>query len=101
MASGLLGTEHPCVVGLPPHLPAAGRLWDEADVVVAVGTDFDGMMSQNWAMPSPPQLIAINVDRADATKNYAAEVPILADAAEATAGLGERVPPRNGLEQLR
>lgn len=101
MARGLLGTEHPCAVGLPPHLPAAGRLWDEADVVVAIGTDFDGMMTQNWAMPRPPQLIAINVDRADATKNYEPEVLILADAAEATAALGERVPPRNGLEQLR
>ena len=69
--------------------------------MVAIGTDFDGMMTQNWAMPRPPQLIAINVDRADATKNYEPEVLILADAAEATAALGERVPPRNGLEQLR
>jgi acetolactate synthase-1/2/3 large subunit len=101
MARGLLGNEHPCAVGLPPHLPAAGRLWDEADVVVAIGTDFDGMMTQNWAMPQPPHLIAINVDGEDAAKNYEPEVVVLADAAEATAALGERVPPRNGLEELR
>lgn len=101
MARGLLGTEHPCAVGLPPHLPAAGRLWDEADVVLAIGTDFDGMMTQNWAMPQPPHLIAINVDPEDATKSYDPEILILGDAAEVTASLAERVPARNGLDELR
>jgi len=101
LARGLLGTEHPCAVGLPPHLPAAGRLWDEADVVVAIGTDFDGMMTQNWAMPKPPNLIAINLDADDATKNYEPDVLIVGDAAEATASLAERVAARNGLDELR
>ena len=53
MARGLLGASHPCAVGLPPHVPAAGALWDDADAVLAIGTDFDGMMTQNWAMPPP------------------------------------------------
>jgi thiamine pyrophosphate-dependent acetolactate synthase large subunit-like protein len=101
MARGLLGTEHPCAVGLPPHLPAAGRLWDEADVVVAIGTDFDGMMTQNWAMPQPPHLISINVDPEDATKSYDVEVLILGDAAEATGALAERLPERDDLDGLR
>jgi thiamine pyrophosphate-dependent acetolactate synthase large subunit-like protein len=101
MARGLLGTEHPCAVGLPPHLPAAGRLWDEADVVVAIGTDFDGMMTQNWAMPQPPHLISINVDPEDATKSYDPEVLILGDAAEVTGALANRLPERNGLDELR
>ena len=26
--------------------------------VDAVGTDFDGMMTQNWAMPAPKRLVA-------------------------------------------
>jgi thiamine pyrophosphate-dependent acetolactate synthase large subunit-like protein len=101
MARGLLGTEHPCAVGLPPHLPAAGRLWDEADVVVAIGTDFDGMMTQNWAMPQPPHLIAINIDAEDAAKSYEPEALIFGDAAEATAALAEQVPERDGLDELR
>src|SRR5581483_765721 len=58
-ARGLLGARHPCLVGLPPHLPEVGALWDEADVVVAIGTDFDGMMTQNWGMPQPPRMVAI------------------------------------------
>jgi acetolactate synthase-1/2/3 large subunit len=101
MARGLLGTEHPCAVGLPPHLPAAGRLWDEADVVLAIGTDFDGMMTQNWAMPQPPQLIAVNIDAEDASKNYKPDVVLEGDAAEVTAALAERVPARNRLDDLR
>ncbi|HEY7630597.1 MAG TPA: thiamine pyrophosphate-binding protein, partial [Thermoleophilaceae bacterium] len=101
MARGLLGTDHPCAVGLPPHLPAVGQLWDEADVVVAIGTDFDGMMTQNWAMPQPPHLVAINVDPEDATKNYEPEVLILGDAAEMTAALAQRLPGRDGLDELR
>ena len=37
---------HPCLVDAPPHVPQVGALWDEADLVVAIGTDFDAMMTQ-------------------------------------------------------
>ena len=55
---GLLPPDHACLVGVPPHVPEAGELWDEADVVVAMGTDLDGMMTQAWKQPQPPQLVA-------------------------------------------
>jgi acetolactate synthase-1/2/3 large subunit len=100
MARGLLGTAHPCAVGLPPHVPAAGRLWDEADAVLAVGTDFDGMMTQNWAMPQPRHLVAINVDPEDAAKSYEPELVLVGDAAEVGSALAERLPPRGGIEEL-
>jgi acetolactate synthase-1/2/3 large subunit len=67
-------------VGLPPHVPAVGALWDEADLVIAVGSDLDGMMTQNWRMPAPPTLVAVNVNHDDATKNYAASAVVVADA---------------------
>jgi len=60
---------HPLLVGLPPHVPEIGALWDEADLVLAVGSDLDGTMTQNWRMPAPPRLVAINVDEADAAQN--------------------------------
>jgi acetolactate synthase-1/2/3 large subunit len=90
-ARGLLGTDHPLAVGLPPHLPRVGTLWDEADAVVAIGSDLDGMMTQNWAMPQPPRLVAINIDPADATKNYHADVVLAADARAGAAALAERL----------
>ncbi len=93
-ARGLLGYKHPCAVGLPPHMPAAGQLWDEADLVIAVGTDFDGMMTQNWRMPAPKRLVAINVDPVDASKSYPPDVMIVADAAVGTRGLADLVEPK-------
>ena len=59
-------------------MPQVGALWDEADVVIAIGSDLDGIMTQNWRMPQPPALVAINVDAADATKNYRVDVLVVA-----------------------
>jgi len=99
-ASGLLAPRHPCLVGAPPHVPEVGALWDEADVVVAIGSDFDGMMTQGWKMPQPPHLVAINVDPRDASKNYRPDVVVEADAAMAAAALTDRLDERGGLDSL-
>ena len=81
-------------------MPEAGALWDEADVVVAIGSDLDGMMTQGWKQPQPPHLVAINVDPRDASKNYRPDVLIEADAARAAAALAERLGERGGLDSL-
>jgi thiamine pyrophosphate-dependent acetolactate synthase large subunit-like protein len=99
-ASGLLPPGHPCLVGAPPHVPEVGALWDEADVVVAIGSDFDGMMTQGWKMPQPPHLVAINVDARDASKNYRPDVVVEADAAGAATALADRLGERGGLDSL-
>ncbi|HEX7355480.1 MAG TPA: thiamine pyrophosphate-binding protein [Mycobacteriales bacterium] len=104
MARGLLGPDHPLAVGLPPHLPECGELWDGADLVIAIGTDFDGMMTQNWAQPAPPRLVAINIDRVDAAKAYEPDVTLAGDAARVLAELVPRLPERDGspvTEELR
>ena len=69
-ARGVLPPEHPCSVGMPPHVEPAGRLWDEADLVIAFGSDLDGINTQNWLQPQPPHVVAVNVDPGDAAKNY-------------------------------
>src|SRR4051794_25340434 len=97
-ARGLLPPDHPCLVGAPPHVPEVGALWDEADLVVAIGTDFDGPMTQNWKMPQPPHLIAVNVDAEDAAKAYLPNLTLEADAREAVELLAQRLEPRGGLE---
>jgi thiamine pyrophosphate-dependent acetolactate synthase large subunit-like protein len=107
MARGLLGAHHPCAVNMPPHFPQVGALWDEADVVLAVGTDFDGMMTQNWALPEPPQLITVNVDPVDASKSYEPSLLLNGDAAFICDALAERLPEGDAsgvaaaLEQIR
>ncbi|WP_434440649.1 thiamine pyrophosphate-binding protein [Lentzea sp. E54] len=84
-------TDSPQVVRGPVHAPPVGKLWDEADLVIAIGTDFDGMMTQNWLQPKPPALLAINIDKAEANKNYPADVTIEGDAATVTAALAAEV----------
>jgi len=99
-AAGLLAPNHPCLVGMPAHVAPAGALWDEADVVVAIGSDLDGVQTQNFSMPQPPVLIAVNLDGEDAAKNYRVDCLLEGDAVRATAALAERVEERDGLESL-
>jgi thiamine pyrophosphate-dependent acetolactate synthase large subunit-like protein len=99
-ARGLLGPDHACSVGLPPHVRQVGELWDDADVVLAIGTDFDGMSTQNWRQPAPPRLITINVDGQDAAKAYPVEVNLVGDATRTAGALVSRVPAREGMEAL-
>jgi acetolactate synthase-1/2/3 large subunit len=89
-------TDSPYVVKGPVHAPPVGKLWDEADLVIAIGTDFDGMMTQNWLQPKPPRLLAINIDKAEADKNYPADVTVEGDAAAVTEALAARVGAKDG-----
>ena len=97
-ARGLLPLDHPCLAPNPVHSPEVGELWDEADVVLAIGTDFDGLMTQNWLMPKPPKLIAINVDAGDAAKNYRPDITLVGDARRIVERLLPK--PRAGLDDL-
>ena len=99
-ARGLLPPDHPSTVGLPPHVPEVGDLWDSADLVVSIGSDLDGMMTQNWAMPAPPRMVAVNVDPADATKNYPADLVVHGDAREVSVALAAGLEPRDGVAEL-
>jgi len=92
-ARGLLGAAHPLDPGLPPHVPECGALWDEADVVLAIGSDLDGMSTQNWAMPRPERLVAINVDARDAAKAWPPDAIVRADARAGAADLLARLGP--------
>jgi thiamine pyrophosphate-dependent acetolactate synthase large subunit-like protein len=100
MGRGLLPPEHPCAVAGPAHAPEVGALWDEADLVLAIGSDFDGTNTQNWQMAAPPTLIAINIDEADASKSYPVDLTLLGDARAVLEQLVPRVSAREGLAVL-
>jgi acetolactate synthase-1/2/3 large subunit len=91
-AAGVLPPGHPCAVGLPPHAEAAGRLWDEADVVVVIGSDLDGTQTQNFLQPQPPALVAVGLER---PVNYRVDVFVDGDASVA-GELADAVRPRSG-----
>jgi acetolactate synthase-1/2/3 large subunit len=91
-AAGVLGPGHRWLVGLPPHVEPAGRLWDEADVVLAIGSDLDGVQTQNFAQPQPDTLVAVGLE---APGNYRVDVFVEGDAAEVAAALADRVGARD------
>jgi acetolactate synthase-1/2/3 large subunit len=101
MGRGLLPPDHPCAVPGPVAAREVGELWDAADLVVGIGTDFDGTNTQNWLMPAPRALIAINVDEADANKSYACDVTLVGDARVVLERLLPRVVVREGLPELQ
>jgi len=86
---GLLPPEHPCTVPVPPHEPAAGALWDQADVVLCVGSDLDAMNTQGFRQPQPPRLVT--VDLAEPV-TYPPDLWVRADAAQAMATLADALP---------
>src|SRR5690606_21150037 len=100
-AAGLLPARHPCLVGMPPHLPQVGRLWDDADLVVAIGTDFDEQATQGLRLPPPENLIAINIDAVDAGRHYRPDVLLRGDARTLTKALADTVGYRGGTAVVR
>jgi acetolactate synthase-1/2/3 large subunit len=100
-AKGLLPPGHHCAAPATLHSPEVGALWDDADLVIAIGTDLDGLTTQNWALPKPPRLLVINVDEQDGVKNYAPDLALVGDAARVTEQLSERMAGASDLEPTR
>src|SRR5204863_4588638 len=94
------GSDHPCDTGLPPFVPECGDLWDDADLVIAIGSDLDGTSTQNWAQPQPRHMLAINIDADDAIKNYRLDLVLVGDARSVTQALAERVREDGGVATL-
>ncbi len=102
---GVLPPDHPWLVGLPPHEPEVAAYLARADLLLAVGTAFDGPMTRNWSMPMPRSLVAVNVSEPDLSANYRPDVGVLGDArfvlAELTARLAQRASDPAELDVLR
>jgi thiamine pyrophosphate-dependent acetolactate synthase large subunit-like protein len=86
---GLLPPDHPCAVALPPHEPTVGALWDDADVVLCVGSDLDAMNTQGFRQPQPPTLVTVDLVE---PVNYPPDVWVRADAREALQALVRDLP---------
>ncbi len=84
-ARGLLGCMHPLAVPMSPSLASVRRLIHEADVVLAVGTEFgptDFDMYSVSDFPTPNHLIRIDVDAQQLTRSVTPTVSLCGDAVE-------------------
>jgi acetolactate synthase-1/2/3 large subunit len=93
---GVVPAGHPWSVDLPPHEPAVADLLADADLMIAIGTEFDGPNTKNWTMPRPPALISVNVDPVDVAKNFLPDIAIVADARMTVVALLDRIDKRDG-----
>ena len=77
---GALSPTDPCHVVLPPHEPEVEDLLARADLLLALGTDFDGMMTKNATLRLPPAIVDINIDLNRTSFGYSGVTPVVGDA---------------------
>jgi acetolactate synthase-1/2/3 large subunit len=79
------------------HLPAGARkALDAADVVLGLGTDFDGVTTDHWNIPMGETLIHVNLATDDINASYEADVAIVDDVTHAGDRLLEELDDRGG-----
>ncbi len=93
-ARGLLGVDHPLLVDAPPHEPSVSALIADADLLLVVGSQLDGMATRNWSMPRPPLLMRVDVDERTAYQGWPPDAVVVGDAALVCDALATRVAPR-------
>ncbi|UHQ98467.1 thiamine pyrophosphate-binding protein (plasmid) [Natrinema zhouii] len=70
------------------HLPAgARRALEAADVVLALGTRFDGVTTDDWSLPVGDALIHVTLDASRIDVAYESDVAIIEDVASAVTRL--------------
>jgi thiamine pyrophosphate-dependent acetolactate synthase large subunit-like protein len=93
---GALGPADPSNVVFPPHEPEVEDLLASADLLLAFGTDFDGMMTKNGALRLPPTIVDVNVDLSRTNFGYDGVMPVAGDAGVAIENLLQMTKKRDG-----
>jgi acetolactate synthase-1/2/3 large subunit len=89
-AKGIIGPDHPLLIGSSQSTAATRALVREADVVLAIGTelgetDYDTVFDGGFAIPG--ELIRIDIDAQQLARNFRATIAIVADAGQAASAL--------------
>ncbi|GAA0283433.1 thiamine pyrophosphate-binding protein [Halobacterium noricense] len=82
---GVFPEDNPRFAGVTAkHLPqGAVKMLESADVVLALGTDFDGVTTSNWSLPMGDTVVHVNLDVDDINAGYQADIPIIDDVGHA------------------
>jgi thiamine pyrophosphate-dependent acetolactate synthase large subunit-like protein len=91
---GIVTPAHYGLVTLPPHEPEIGGLLASLDVLIAIGSDFDGMLTKNALLQMPRTIIDVNVLAEEHSIGYRGVIPITGDARFVTRALVEAVAPK-------
>ena len=71
---GIVSEDDPCCIGNLSWDQGVRELCREADLLVAIGTRFQGPNTENWRMELPGHLVHIDVDPGVPGRNYPVEV---------------------------
>ncbi len=86
---------HPLVPAHPPHESPVGELLERCDALLVLGSDLDGMMTQEFRLPLEPILrVDVDAERAAGDDRYASERAVVADAGAAVTALLDLIPAR-------
>lgn len=96
-AKGVLPSDHPLLIGSNQSLIPVRQLALDADVVLAIGTelgetDYDVVFDGNFRLGG--ELIRIDIDATQLTRNHTPSLSIVSDARHAMQGLLDALPPR-------
>lgn len=91
---GVLAEDHPLALGAGIHLPAIRQLVDDADAVLAIGTELAPSDLWNGPLPLAGKLIRIDIDPVGALINAAPAVALVGDAGATLEALAERLQQR-------
>ena len=102
---GAISEAHDLSLGFRTDSRSAAEIFEEADVVLAIGTRFQNYATRVWTLQMPENLIHIDVEPGVIGRNYPAAVPIVADAKmalqELLQGLGKTAVDEQFLERCR
>jgi acetolactate synthase I/II/III large subunit len=77
---GAFPEDHALSMGPLGNVPSFGPVFDDAEVVLAVGTRFQGGATRNWSMKLGKKLVHIDADPGVINRNYQADVAVVGDA---------------------
>jgi acetolactate synthase-1/2/3 large subunit len=78
---GSLPDDHPLAIGFAVFGPSPlVDLYQRADVVLAVGTDFDEVTTGAWRLPSARGLVQVDIEPAQIGRNYPVDIGLVGDA---------------------
>ncbi|HCB37075.1 MAG TPA: thiamine pyrophosphate-binding protein, partial [Acidimicrobiaceae bacterium] len=93
---GAIAEDHPLSLGFCSDRGPMADVFDEADLLLAVGTRFQNYATRVWSLRLPEELLHLDVDPAVIGLNYPASLPIVADAKAGLRGLLDRLPEAGG-----
>ena len=90
---GAIPDSHPLALGASwVRGDGVHRALTEADVIVAVGTTFSALATEDWRLELTAPIVRIDVDAAELSRTYPSAVGVVGDARLVLEALRERVP---------